>query len=68
MPSADRPEGFVQDAQQSVDIAKKPEERFGTYDEFIMALTSARSLLLVQTFRNSQGPQDSGHGRSWWKR
>lgn len=49
-------------------MAKKPEERFGTYDEFIMALTSARSLLLVQTFRARQGSQGAGHGRSWWKR
>lgn len=49
-------------------MAKSPGERFATYDEFIMALTSARSLLLVQTFRKSQGSQHSGHGRSWWKR
>ncbi len=32
-------------------MAKEPRERFQSYDEFIMALTSARSQLLVARFR-----------------
>jgi eukaryotic-like serine/threonine-protein kinase len=33
-------------------LAKRPEDRFGTYDEFIMALTAARSHLLVSLYQN----------------
>ena len=32
-------------------MAKAPDERFQSYDEFIMALTAARSHLLVKRFR-----------------
>lgn len=32
-------------------MAKEPEERFQSYDEFIMALEAARSHLLIQRFR-----------------
>jgi hypothetical protein len=32
-------------------MAKNPDERFQTYDEFIMALTAARSHLLIKRFR-----------------
>jgi hypothetical protein len=32
-------------------MAKDPAERFGSYDEFIMALTAARSHLLVSQLR-----------------
>ncbi|MEW6158788.1 MAG: serine/threonine-protein kinase [Verrucomicrobiota bacterium] len=51
-------------------MAKSPAERFQTYDEFIMALTAARSQLLVQQLR-SQNRGDGGPargGRSWWRR
>src|SRR5881398_1877855 len=34
-------------------MAKTPGERYATYDDFIMALTAARSQLLVQKFRQS---------------
>jgi serine/threonine protein kinase len=34
-------------------IAKKPEERYETYDHFIMALTAARSHLLVSQYRGA---------------
>jgi eukaryotic-like serine/threonine-protein kinase len=53
-------------------MAKNPLERFGTYDEFIMALTAARSQFLVNHFRNQAG----GGGVSavaktagrWWRK
>jgi len=53
-------------------MAKKPGERFQTYDEFIMALTAARSQYLVHHFRNqtrtaTSAPR-SGAGKSWWRR
>jgi eukaryotic-like serine/threonine-protein kinase len=53
-------------------MAKSPADRFQTYDEFIMALTAARSQLLVALLRNQarNEPGDSGPapGRSWWRR
>ena len=51
-------------------MAKHPGDRFQSYDEFIMALTAARSQLLVQHFRNqSRGEEVPGRGgRSWWRR
>jgi serine/threonine protein kinase len=56
-------------------MAKNPNERFQSYDEFIMALTAARSQLLVAQLRG-EAPADSsgaaatggGTGRSWWRR
>jgi hypothetical protein len=33
-----------------ISMAKNPADRYQTYDEFIMALTSARSQLLVQRY------------------
>jgi serine/threonine protein kinase len=52
-------------------MAKKPSERYQSYDEFIMALTAARSQLLVNHFRNqrrSEAPTaKSGNGKSWWR-
>jgi serine/threonine protein kinase len=53
-------------------MAKNPAERFQSYDEFIMALTAARSQLLVSQLRN-QGRTDTGNSRpagarSWWRR
>lgn len=35
-------------------IAKKPEQRYETYDHFIMALTAARSHLLVSQYRGGE--------------
>ncbi len=43
-------------------MAKNPQERYQTYDEFIMALEAARSYLLIQKFRpqeqQEQEPQE----------
>jgi serine/threonine protein kinase len=55
----------------SVTMAKNPGERYQTYDDLIMALTASRSQLLIQTFREQEGRDDSGGsaaGRSWWRR
>ena len=62
-------------------MAKNPGDRFAGYDEFIMALTAARSQLLVRqlTGRNSEPAATStadaadsaaapASGRSWWRR
>ena len=56
-------------------MAKNPRERFPTYDDFIMAFTSARSQLLVQQFRPEQDSDEGGagagpaqHGKGWWRR
>jgi serine/threonine protein kinase len=52
-------------------MAKNPAERFKSYDEFIMALTAARSQLLVMTYmgRDKDSAEDSkAGGRAWWKR
>jgi eukaryotic-like serine/threonine-protein kinase len=50
-------------------MAKDPRARFASYDDFIMALTAARSQLLVRTFRGpEQTEEDSNQTKSWWKR
>ena len=54
-------------------MAKNPKERFGSYDEFIMALTAARSQLLVQQLTGKPGsgvvPTSAGSkAKSWWRR
>ena len=49
-------------------LAKRPAERFQTYDEFVMALTAARSQLLVQQLRNQSASNQPGAGKKWWKR
>src|SRR5438874_5884358 len=50
-------------------LAKKPDERFPTYDDVIMALTASRSQLLVQQFRSGEhGAGPGPHARSWWRR
>ena len=51
-------------------MAKNPEDRFATYDDFIMALTAARSQLLVGQFKHHKGASTgrSGDGKSWWRR
>src|SRR5262245_58183344 len=48
-------------------LAKKPQDRFLSYDEFSMALWAARAQLLVQV---SQGEpvKPSGKKTSWWRR
>jgi serine/threonine protein kinase len=49
-------------------LAKSPADRFLSYDEFIMALTAARSQLLIQQSQ-SQTPQPKSKSlTSWWKR
>jgi serine/threonine protein kinase len=42
-------------------LAKNPDQRYQSYDDFIMALTSARSQLLVHQLRG-------GRGGGWWRR
>ena len=52
-------------------MAKNPQERFPSYDDFIMALTAARSQLLVRKMRRDQeeAPEKAHHTKtSWWKR
>lgn len=46
-------------------MAKSPQSRYKSYDDFIMALTAARSQLLIGQFR--QETQSSGKA-SWWRR
>jgi serine/threonine protein kinase len=48
-------------------MAKNPKERYQSYDEFIMALTAARSQLLVSQLHQHRGDSQS-NGRSWWRR
>ena len=48
----------------AIAMNKNPLERFPTYDDFIMALTAARSKLLVSTY----GGGSSSTGGKWWKR
>jgi serine/threonine protein kinase len=45
-------------------MAKRPDGRFGSYDEFIMALTLARSQLLVQQYAHEQSPKRKAN---WWR-
>jgi len=47
-------------------MAKDPEQRFLSYDEFIMALSAARSLLLVQQSAQLSPPKPKGK-TSWWR-
>lgn len=51
-------------------MAKRPSDRYPTYDDLIMALTAARSQLLVHKFRHpgTFGGGSSSSGKSWWKR
>ncbi len=50
----------------SIALAKSPADRFKSYDEFSMALTAARSQLLVDTYRNQASDEKSP--RSWFRR
>jgi len=49
-------------------LAKNPADRFLSYDEFIMALEAARSLLLRQQSQSPQAQPKSKGLTSWWKR
>ncbi len=53
-------------------MAKKPADRFQSYDEFIMALTAARSQYLIHHFRNQARAESAvarpGATKSWWRR
>ncbi len=51
----------------AISMNKNPLDRFPTYDDFIMALTAARSRLLVSTYGGGGGNSSSGSGK-WWKR
>jgi serine/threonine protein kinase len=48
-------------------MAKHPSQRFESYDEFIMALESARSHLMVAQYRQTES-QSADPAKSWWKR
>ena len=49
-------------------LAKNPGERFLSYDEFIMALEAARSMLLRQQSQAPEQPQQPKRMTSWWRR
>lgn len=52
-------------------MSKTPVERFQSYDEFIMALTAARSQYLVNHFKNQARSETGGAklaGARWWRR
>ena len=44
-------------------MAKDPNERYQSYDEFIMAMTAARSQLLIQTYRSNDSKDEK---KGWW--
>jgi len=52
-------------------MAKKPEQRFQSYDEFIMALEASRSRLLVRTFKSQEHAHETqgrgGQGKGWFR-
>lgn len=48
-------------------MAKNPAERYASYDEFIMALTAARSQLLIRQFA-PQAAEAPAPTKSWWRR
>jgi serine/threonine protein kinase len=47
-------------------MAKDPAQRFASYGDLIMALTAARSQLLLEGLRHQQ--EERGHSKSWWRR
>jgi len=49
-------------------MAKNPSDRFLSYDEFIMHLEAARSLLLRERSQAPQNPQKAKGLTSWWRR
>lgn len=48
-------------------LAKNPGDRFMSYDEFVMALTAARSNLLWQQSQSTE-PKEPKRTTSWWRR
>ena len=54
----------------TIAMAKNPDERYASYDEFIMALTAAKSQLLVRKYRHQPDPEPEPESqpKSWWKR
>src|SRR5437762_6862250 len=48
-------------------MAKNPADRFLSYDEFRMALESARTQVLIQQFAESDQPRPKSK-TSWWRR
>jgi serine/threonine protein kinase len=51
-----------------VALAKDPAQRYQSYDEFIMAMTNARSQLLINQLRGSRAPGPVNMISSWWRR
>lgn len=51
-------------------MAKRPEDRFASYEEFCMALEAARSQLLISrlTRRPEEPTAEPRESRSWWRR
>jgi len=49
-------------------MAKNPSDRFLSYDEFIMQLEAARSLLLRERSQAPQSPSKAKGLTSWWRR
>jgi serine/threonine-protein kinase len=49
-------------------MAKNPSDRFLSYDEFIMQLEAARSLLLRERSHAPQSPHKAKGLTSWWRR
>jgi serine/threonine protein kinase len=49
-------------------LAKDPRDRFLSYDELIMALEAARSLLLYQQTQAPGPTNEPKRMTSWWKR
>jgi serine/threonine-protein kinase len=49
-------------------MAKNPADRFLSYDEFIMALTAARTQLLVQQYAHHDDEPKPKAKTSWWRR
>lgn len=48
-------------------LAKRPQDRFLSYDEFRMALEAARSQLLVHMYQG-EVPRQTAKKTSWWRR
>jgi serine/threonine protein kinase len=57
---------FTSDALVKV-MQKNPADRYLSYDEFIMALTHARSQLLIQQYSQPDSPKPKSK-TSWWRR
>ena len=49
-------------------MAKAPQDRYLSYEEFRMSLEAARTQLLVQQYAQSTNPKISPKKTSWWRR